>query len=97
MSSGVVAQSTVSVGAQSKAQAAALSAREREIAAIKAKFLHGDELTAASDGLLLSLPEAGAIILWCGVLAMILVGPPLAARAWRRRKSGGTSAPAHPS
>jgi phosphate transport system substrate-binding protein len=83
--SGGVAQSAGAVSAGSKAKAAALDVRENEIAAIRAKFLHGDELTAASDGLLHSLPEAGAIILWCGVLAVVLAGPPLASRAWRRR------------
>jgi hypothetical protein len=29
---------------------------------------------------------AGVIFLWCGVLALVLAGPPLASRIWRRRQ-----------
>ena len=62
-------------------------ARQQQIQAIRAGFANGHSLTAASDSLLRSLPEAGAILLWCGVLALILAGPPLATRAWRRRSA----------
>ena len=63
------------------------AAREKQVAAIRAGFEHGNALTAASSSLLHSLPEAGAILVWCGVLAVILAGPPLATRTWRRRRS----------
>jgi phosphate transport system substrate-binding protein len=87
-SSGTTAQGAGATSAGAAATAASLSAREKEIRAIRAKFLDGHELTAASDGLIHSLPEAGVILLWCGVLAMILAGPPLATRVWRRRRLG---------
>ncbi|HXQ62437.1 MAG TPA: substrate-binding domain-containing protein [Acidimicrobiales bacterium] len=74
--------STVPGGSAVQAE---IIARQRQVNAIRASFAHGAALTAASGNLLRSLPEAGAILLWCGVLALILAGPPLATRAWRRR------------
>jgi phosphate transport system substrate-binding protein len=71
-------------GGTSPAQAEV--AREKQIQAIRAGFDNGSALTAASDSLLHSLPVAGAILLWCGVLALLLTGPPLATRIWRRRQ-----------
>lgn len=79
---GVSTAVTVPSGSAAQAQAVA---RQQQVQAIRAGFAHGSALTAASNSLLRSLPEAGAILLWCGVLALILAGPPLATRAWRRR------------
>jgi phosphate transport system substrate-binding protein len=73
----------------SPAQQARAQARANEIQAIKKSFQNGAVLTSAINGLLGSLSVAGVILLWCGVLALILVGPPLAARGWRRRKRVG--------
>ncbi len=79
---GVSTAVTVPSGSAAQAQAVA---RQQQVQAIRAGFAHGSALTAASNSLLRSLPEAGAILLWCGVLALILAGPPLATWAWRRR------------
>ena len=82
--SAVAGNVAATTGTTSPAQAQV--AREKQIQAIRAGFENGSALTAASDSLLHSLPVAGAILLWCGVLALILAGPPLATRIWRRRQ-----------
>jgi phosphate transport system substrate-binding protein len=79
---------TTATTVPSPAQQAKEQARADQIQAIKKSFQNGAVLTSAIDGLLGSLSVAGVILLWCGVLALILVGPPLAARGWRRRKRG---------
>ncbi|HTT86795.1 MAG TPA: substrate-binding domain-containing protein [Acidimicrobiales bacterium] len=78
---------------RSSAGSAAAARRQAEIRAIKQEFHNGDQLTGAVDSALRSLPEAARISLWCAVLGLLIAGPPLAARGWRRRRGKAGASP----
>jgi hypothetical protein len=69
------------------AQAKKTAASIKKVQAIRAQFAAASELTGAAGSFLRTLPEAGLAALWCLLLFIVIAGPPIASKAWKRRRT----------